>query len=433
MSKQLAGQLLDFIHASPSVYHAVATIVRELAQAGYTPLHEATPWQLAAGGKYYVVRGESSVIAFQIPQAEAAGFMIAAVHSDSPALKIRQNAEVVSAAANSTQLSVEPYGGFIYYSWMDRPLSVAGRIAYTEGASICSRLVNVDRDLLVIPSTAIHLNRSVNDGVALKPNVDLLPLFATGTEMGRFMALVAQTVGVEEADILSTELFLYPRTPGALLGQAGEFVASAKLDDLQCAFACLHGFLQAQPGGSIPVLCVFNNEEVGSGTYQGAASSFLKDVLHRICEGRGDACHTAIANSFMVSADNAHAVHPNHAEFADKVEAPVLNGGIVIKHNASQKYATDAVSSAVFRRICKEAGAPVQLYSNRADLPGGSTLGNISSAQVSIPTVDIGLPQLGMHAAYEVAGVQDTAALVAAMTAYFARSFRVLPNGEFRI
>ena len=232
-----------------------------------------------------------------------------------------------------------------------------------------------------------------------------------------------------EEDILSTELFLYPRTPGTVLGAEGEFIAAPRLDDLQCVFACLEGFLAAKEGGSVPVLCVFNNEEVGSGTRQGADSTFLTDVLERVSTALGRDWRTMAANSFMVSADNAHAVHPAHPELYDGVERPVLNGGVVLKYNANQKYTTDAVSGAVFRETCRTAGVPVQRYSNRADLPGGSTLGNISSAHLSIPTVDIGLPQLAMHASYEVAGSRDTADLVKVMTAYFGRSFRYLPDG----
>ena len=289
-----------------------------------------------------------------------------------------------------------------------------------------SRLVNIDRDLLVIPGVAIHMDRSVNKGAELNPAVDLLPLLGCGKEPGAFRKLIAEAAGVREEHLLSTELFLYPRTKAVQTGLNGEFIVSPRLDDLQCVFGCLEGFLAAKPGGSLPVLAVFNNEEVGSSARQGADSTFLTDVLERIAHGCGldsEGWKAAVANSFMVSADNAHAIHPAHPEYADKGECPVLGGGIVIKYNANQRYTTDAVSGAVFQAICQEAGVPVQRYSNRADLPGGSTLGNISTAHLSVPTVDIGLPQLAMHSVCETAGAADTEHLVKAMTAYFSRDF----------
>ena len=432
MEQEVTRRLLDFLDASPSCYHAVDNLARRLAAEGYERLREVEPWTLRTGGKYYVVRGDSSLAAFRVPGGVPAGFMLAAAHSDSPTYKVREEAEVLSAG-NCVRLAVEPYGGMIARSWLDRPLSVAGRLVVRREGGIATQLVNVDRDLLVIPSVAIHLDREVNQGTALKANTDLLPLLGCGTERGRFRALLAEAAGVPEEDILSTELFLYPRAAAVLLGAEGAFVASPRLDDLQCVFGCLEGFLAAKEGGSVPVLCVFNNEEVGSGTRQGADSTFLTDVLERISTALGRDWRLMAVNSFLVSADNAHAVHPAHPELSDGAERPVLNGGVVLKYNAGQKYTTDAVSGAVFREVCRAADVPVQRYSNRADLPGGSTLGNISSAHLSIPSVDIGLPQLAMHAAYEVAGSRDTALLVRAMAEYFSRSFRYLPDGSIQL
>ena len=432
MEQEVTRRLLDFLDASPSCYHAVDNLARRLEAEGYERLREAEPWTLRTGGKYYVVRGDSSLAAFRVPGGVPAGFMLAAAHSDSPTYKVREEAEVLSAG-NCVRLAVEPYGGMIARSWLDRPLSVAGRLVVRREGGIATQLVNVDRDLLVIPSVAIHLDREVNQGTALKANTDLLPLLGCGTERGRFRSLLAEAAGVPEEDILSTELFLYPRAAAVLLGAEGEFVASPRLDDLQCVFGCLEGFLAAKEGGSVPVLCVFNNEEVGSGTRQGADSTFLTDVLERISTALGRDWRLMAVNSFLVSADNAHAVHPAHPELSDGAERPVLNGGVVLKYNAGQKYTTDAVSGAVFREVCRAADVPVQRYSNRADLPGGSTLGNISSAHLSIPSVDIGLPQLAMHAAYEVAGSRDTALLARAMAEYFSRSFRYLPDGSIQL
>ena len=424
-------RLLAFLDASPSCYHAAANTAKMLLKAGYTRLYEGEVWNLTEGGRYFTLRGDASVIAFRVPRRDFRGFMIAAGHSDSPTFKVREEAEVPSAGG-CLRLSVEPYGGMIMRSWLDRPLSVAGRAVVREGGRLKTRLVNVDRDLLVIPSVAIHMDREVNKGTALKANVDMLPLFGMGKEPGAFRQLIAEEAGVTEEDLISTDLFLYPRQAAALTGAAEEFILSPRLDDLQCVFGCLEGFLAAKDSESVPVLAVFHNEEVGSGTRQGADSTFLTDVLSRISAALGKAeeeHRAAVANSFLVSADNAHAVHPNHPEYADGREFPVLNGGVVVKYNAAQRYTTDAVSDAVFRQVCREAGVPVQRYSNRADLPGGSTLGNISTAHLSVHSVDIGLPQLAMHAAYEVAGAMDTAYLARAMTAYFGKSFRNGPEG----
>ena len=418
-------KLFRFLDESPTCYHAAANAKAALTAAGAVELRESEQWKLEKGTLYVVERGDSALVAFRVPEGPFHGFLMAAAHSDSPTFKVRETAEAASAG-NTLRLSVEPYGGGVWRGWLYRPLSVAGRVMIRQGDRLVSRLVNIDRDLLVIPGVAIHMDRSVNKGAELNPAVDLLPLLGCGKEPGAFRKLIAEAAGVREEHLLSTELFLYPRTKAVQTGLNGEFIVSPRLDDLQCVFGCLEGFLAAKPGGSLPVLAVFNNEEVGSSTRQGADSTFLTDVLERIAHGCGldsEAWKAAIANSFMVSADNAHAIHPAHPEYADKGEFPVLGGGIVIKYNANQRYTTDAVSGAVFQAICQEAGVPVQRYSNRADLPGGSTLGNISTAHLSVPTVDIGLPQLAMHSVCETAGAADTEHLVKAMTAYFSRDF----------
>lgn len=418
-------KLFRFLDESPTCYHAAANAKAALTAAGAVELRESEQWKLEKGTLYVVERGDSALVAFRVPEGPFHGFLMAAAHSDSPTFKVRETAEAASAG-NTLRLSVEPYGGGVWRGWLDRPLSVAGRVVIRQGDRLVSRLVNIDRDLLVIPGVAIHMDRSVNKGAELNPAVDLLPLLGCGKEPGAFRKLIAEAAGVREEHLLSTELFLYPRTKAVQTGLNGEFIVSPRLDDLQCVFGCLEGFLAAKPGGSLPVLAVFNNEEVGSNTRQGADSTFLTDVLERIAHGCGldsEGWKAAVANSFMVSADNAHAIHPAHPEYADKGEFPVLGGGIVIKYNANQRYTTDAVSGAVFQAICQEAGVPVQRYSNRADLPGGSTLGYISTAHLSVPTVDIGLPQLAMHSVCETAGAADTDHLVKAMTAYFSRDF----------
>ena len=424
-------KLFRFLDESPTCYHAAANAKAALTAAGAVELRESEQWKLEKGTLYVVERGDSALVAFRVPEGPFHGFLMAAAHSDSPTFKVRETAEAASAG-NTLRLSVEPYGGGVWRGWLDRPLSVAGRVMIRQGDRLVSRLVNIDRDLLVIPGVAIHMDRSVNKGAELNPAVDLLPLLGCGKEPGAFRKLIAEAAGVREEHLLSTELFLYPRTKAVQTGLNGEFIVSPRLDDLQCVFGCLEGFLAAKPGGSLPVLAVFNNEEVGSNTRQGADSTFLTDVLERIAHGCGldsEGWKAAVANSFMVSADNAHAIHPAHPEYADKGECPVLGGGIVIKYNANQRYTTDAVSGAVFQTICQEAGVPVQRYSNRADLPGGSTLGNISTAHLSVPTVDIGLPQLAMHSICETAGAADTDYLVKAMTAYFSQDFHYDSDG----
>lgn len=437
MKNDVSRRLIDFLDGSPTCYQAIENLSSRLREKGYAPLRESERWSLERGGKYFTTRGESSLIAFRLPAGELRGFMLTASHSDSPTFKLRQNAEVPSAGS-TVRLSVEGYGGAIMRSWLDKPLSVAGRVFVKKGAGLASKLIDIDRDLLVIPSLAIHMNREMNKGVELKANVDMLPLFSMQGEEGAFRRLVAEAAGVGADDVVSTELFLYPRTPGTLVGLNGEFIVSPRLDDLECVFCCYTGFVESEsaPPASAPLFCVFNNEEVGSGSRQGANSTFLEDTVGRICgalDMSADERGAAVADSFMISADNAHAIHPAHSEYADGNEFPVLNGGVVIKYNAAQKYTTDGLSGAVFSRLCELAGVPVQRYSNRADLPGGSTLGNISGSHLSVPTVDIGLPQLAMHSCYEIAGVKDAEYLIEAVRAFYGKSFRHGADGRIAL
>lgn len=422
---QTANELLTFIENSPSSFHVIANFRAMLASQGYTELYESAPWALEAGGKYFVVRNESSILAFRLPKKDFCGFMMSAAHSDSPTFKVKENPEAPNSFC--VRLSTEKYGGMLMSTWFDRPLSVAGRLIVRENGRLVTKLVNIDRDLLIIPSVAIHMNRAANDGVKLMANIDTYPLYGGAASKGTFLAEAAKAAGVAEEAICGHDLSLYLRGRGTVLGANGEYIAAPKLDDLECAFACMKGFLAAKPSDSVPVCCVFDNEEVGSATKQGAASTFLPDVLRRInaaCGRTEEEYCTAVANSFLVSADNAHAMHPNHPEFSDAQNCPQLGGGVVIKYNASQRYATDAVSDAIFRTVCADAGVPVQTYANRSDLPGGSTLGSIANTKVSLSTVDIGLAQLAMHSAYETAATADLDSLVAAMTELHGRSLR---------
>ena len=421
MDKKIEA-LKAFLDASHSVYHAAKNIADVLENAGYTRLYEADKWELSAGGKYYLVRGGTAVLAFRIPEGEPAGFMMTASHSARPTFKVKENGVL---EGKYTRLATEKYGGMLMAPWLDRPLSIAGRAMVETEQGLEARLVDIDRDLLLIPNVAIHMNRSANEGYKWNPAVDTLPLMGGKDAKGKLEAILEEAAG---GKVLGHDLYLYIRQKAAVWGVEEEYISSAALDDLECAWCCTQGFLQAEPAESVPVLCVFDSEEVGSSSVQGAASDLLESALSRICGALGWDLPRMLASSFMVSADNAHAQHPNHPEFADAANAPVMNGGIVLKFNASQRYCTDGVSAAIFRKVCAKAEVPVQTYCNRADVPGGSTLGNISLAHVSVPTADIGLAQLAMHSCYETAGVQDALYLEAAMAAFY--SMRLQRKGD---
>lgn len=418
--------LFDFIAHCPTAFHTAATVCEALTAAGYTRLAESDAWTLEAGRGYFVSRGASSVIAFRAPEAFG-GFVIAAAHGDSPAPKIKENADLKSE--DYTELSVEPYGGMIFSTWFDRPLSVAGRVIVRTEGGIAARLCDLGVPTAVIPNVAIHMNRTMNDGTKLNAAVDLLPLYG-GADAEPLRARVADSLGVAADDILSADLFVYNPQAGV---EWNGYISAPRLDDLQCVYAALHGFLDAGCGAAAKVLAVFDNEEVGSRTQQGAASTFLCDVLRRVSAAFGRDYDAAVAGSLMLSCDNAHAIHPNHPEYADKNHRVRMNGGVVIKYNANRNYATDAWSAALFRVICTRAGVPVQLYANRADMPGGSTLGNIANTQVSLPTVDIGAAQLAMHSAYETAGAADTAYLYRAIKQAFETTLTAVSDGAAEI
>ena len=411
--------LMAFLDASHSVYHAVAYLAKELENAGYTRLQENENWSIVPGGKYYLTRGGTAVIALRVPEGNVRGFMMSASHADRPTFKVKENAELTGTY---TRLSTEKYGGMLMAPWLDRPLSIAGRVLVETEKGAESKLVDIDRDLLMIPNVAIHMNRSANDGYKWNPAVDTLPLLGGKNAAGKLNKELEKIAG---GKILGHDLYLYVRQKATVWGMDKEYISAAALDDLQCAWCCTQGFLNAKAGQSIPVLCVFDSEEVGSSSLQGAASRLLESTISRICAALKLDEKVMLANSFMVSADNAHAVHPNHPEYADANNAPVVNGGVVLKFNAGQRYTTDGASAAIFRKVCAKADVPVQTYCNRADVPGGSTLGNISLSQVSVLSADIGLPQLAMHSCYETAGVKDAIYLQDAMTAYYGMSLEI--------
>ena len=418
--KAAANELLSFIHNSPSIYHVVDNLAKELAAAGFEELAENRRWKVEPGKGYFVRRNSSSLIAVRIPEGEPERLLLSAAHSDSPCFKIKENAELRSD--RYVRLNTETYGGAIFSTWFDRPLSAAGRVFVETEDGIEERLVRLPDNLFVIPNVAIHQNRAVNDGVALKANVDTLPLFALGKNDVSVNALAAEAAGVEPEKILAKDLFLFCSDRGCLAGAGEELILSPRLDDLACATALIRGLIQAEPVNQLSVCCVFDNEEVGSRTKQGAGSTMIRDVLRRMLTALGkdeEDFQILLANAVFVSADNAHAIHPNHPEYFDCDNAPLMNKGIVVKFNATQKYATDGAACAFFRAVCKKAGVETQVFANRADLAGGGTLGSILSAILPVNTVDIGLPQLAMHSAFETAGVSDYLDLIKAMTCFY--------------
>ena len=424
-----AKEMLDFIDRSPSCYHTIANAVEILKARGFRELKEKEDWDLSRGEGFYVIRGDSSLIAFRLPTesgkwAAPQGFHIVASHSDSPAFQVKEAPEM-AVEEHYLKLNTEKYGGMILSTWMDRALSIAGRVAVQETAGVVTKLVNIDSDLLVIPNLAIHMNRDMNKGTEYNPQVDMLPLYADcsqGKKENVLLDRIARQLGVQRESILGQDLYLYVREKGHILGENGEFVLSPRLDDLQCVFASMKAFSESRPKHYINVCAIFDNEEVGSGTRQGADSTFLEDVLWRTAECLG-ANHAEylrmVAGSFLISADNAHGVHPNHPEKADPTNRPYLNGGVVIKYSGSRKYTTDAVSGARIRELCRKADVPCQTYANRSDVAGGTTLGHISTAHVSMETADIGLAQLAMHSAVETAGTMDTKYAVDMMKMFY--------------
>ena len=432
-------ELFDFIGRCPTAYQTTATTAAILTEQGFIGLQEGEAWNLAAGGKYFVTRNQSSIIAFVMPDdiAKTTGYQIVATHGDSPAFKLK--AEFEQSAAKCAKWNVERYGGMICSSWMDRPLSVAGRVVVSVETGIHSRLVHLDRDIALSPNVAIHMDRTVNEGKKYNAQVDMLPLVgAAGAEV-HLLDLVAEELGCNKEAIIGHDLFLYARDEGRVWGLENEFISAPRIDNLMCTFGALKGLLGGAHESVVPVLAVFDNEEIGSSSRQGAASSFLADILSRVDEAIAvtdadtQGMYRRIANSCILSADNAHAQHPNHPEYADAQNAPHMNEGIVIKYQSEQRYATDAVSGAIFGRICKAAGVPTQTYLNRSDVRGGSTLGNIVVSKIPMMTLDIGLAQLAMHSAYETAGAKDLDLMITASHAFYHTSLLARENEGYLI
>lgn len=422
------SDLCTFLDSSPVNFLAVDTVRRRLDAEGFERLDLREAWEISHGGRYYVTKNDSAIFAFTVGDSDPEdGFRIIAAHSDSPGFRIKPNCEML-CDGNIVKLNTEVYGGPILYTWFDRPLSIAGRVILRGQDPLrpLTRLVRFDRPLLTIPHLAIHFNRSVNEGNPLSKQKDMLPVIGrvdqAGDEKGLVRRLVAEELNVDQEMIIDYDLSLYDTTPACTTGLNDEFITSGRIDDLSMVHAAMTALLESDTEGAIKVMAIFDNEETGSGTKQGAASPVLHNILKRICNSLGwteEAFLISIASSFMVSADNAHAVHPNYAEKQDPTNHPVLGGGPVIKINANCKYMTDADSAAVFRSICEEAGVPCQYFVNHSDVAGGSTLGNILTSQLDLRGVDMGAGVWAMHSARETASTADHVNIIRAFRTFY--------------
>ena len=425
MDKTVGG-LLDFIKRSPSACHVVQTARDMLLAHDFFELSPTVEWKLQAGGKYFIDVYGSALLVFRLGDKGSRGLRIAAAHTDFPGFRIKSCAALCREGYGS--LNVEGYGGLILSTWQDRPLSMAGKVVLRGADAFSPEVVLVDfmRPLMTIPSLAIHMNRKVNDGVALNRQTDMLPLAAMlereGMDKEFFLKMLAREVDCKAEEILSYELNAYPVEEGCCFGMENEFISSPRLDNLTSVKACIDGILATGSQG-IEIVALFDHEEVGSRTKQGAGSAVLMQLLERLYQLRGvtkEQLFMDIAAGFMLSVDVAHALHPNYMDKADLTNRPVLNGGVVLKQAASQAYAGDAEAVAVVRELCRQQEIPCQQFVNRSDIPGGSTLGSIASALVPIRTMDIGVPILAMHSVRETMGMRDQEALTRLIRAFFA-------------
>ncbi len=425
MDRKIVQELFDFIDNSPDPYHSAKSCADMLERSGYVRINEGDT--VYPDGKYYVMRGDSSLIAFRTPADGAYGFTVAAGHGDSPCFRVKVNCE--HASGGYRMLNCERYGGFWHASWFDRPLRISGRV-YTGGECVEGCLFELPRPSAVIPSVAIHLNRSMNENFVPDPARDLVPLFGNAKGSG-LLDIIAENLGIDASDVLSLDAIIGADAKGETFGDEGQFMISPRLDDLMCVFTMLRGFLAAEECESVPMFCLFDGEEIGSTIKDGAASDLLPSVARMIAKAYADsdedteeAYRRMLRSSFLVSADNAHAIHPNHPELSDADNSVKLNGGVVIKHSAPRRYTTDAESSAIAETLCRRAGVPAQHFCNKSNNPGGSTLGSIASSGFPVCAVDIGAAQFAMHSAAETAGAVDTEYLVRFAKELFSTSFR---------
>lgn len=431
----MVHELNDFLSRTPSAFHAIENLSIMLSGAGFVRLTEGEKWDVQRGGAYFVTRNLSSLIAFRVPEDGFTSARIAASHSDSPVFKIKENAEL-TVINRYVQLNTERYGGMIFSTWLDRPLSVAGRALVRTKSGLETRLVNLDEDTLVIPNVPIHMTARSTTAISTTRRPTSCRCSAPSTRRTLSRRASPPACGAKVEDLLGTDLFLYSRVQPAVWGKDGEFVSAGRLDDLECAYTTARAMIECRATKGMPVLAVFDNEEVGSTTKQGADSTFLTDVLRRaaLCLGvDGEAFYRAQASSVMLSCDNAHAAHPNHPELYDASNRVYMNEGIVIKESANQKYTSDGASKAILRAILDNAGVKYQFFANRSDMLGGGTLGNISNAHFSLNTVDIGLAQLAMHSSWETAGSRDVDAMADGVRAFFETPISMPADGVFAL
>lgn len=429
MEKLLAQKLIEFIFKSPTSYHVVYHTEKELILNGFKRLSPEDTWQIEQGGKYYVTQNHSSIFAFEIGNGDISeGIKLICAHSDSPTLRIKPNAEIITEGIY-LKLNTEVYGSPILSTWTDRPLSIAGRVMLRSSNPLKPemRLINFNRPLLVIPNIAIHLNPvSIGQSNLSGKQKDMLPIISmineTCEKENYLVKLIAKELEVHPEDILDLDLNLYEYAKGCLFGTNQEFISCGRLDDLAMAYTGLKALLDSHPCNQTKFFAIFDNEEVGSNSKQGAASPILRSIIERLVFGLGKSqedLYRCIHNSFMISADMAHALHPNHVEKHDPSNHPILNGGPVIKYNANLKYITDCDSASVFMNICQMAGVPFQQFVNHSDMNGGATLGCILLSQMAMRGVDIGNPMWGMHSIRETAGVSDLSYILKTFTCFY--------------
>ena len=425
--QKFAEGLLQYLNDSPTAYHAVENAAALLRENGFQELKETECWSLQKGSRYFVVKNSSAVIAFTVGEGDLGkeGFRIIGAHTDSPALKIKPGPCTVTPDGY-VKVNVEVYGGAILQTWFDRPLAVAGRVIVKENSALREKLIQIDKPVFMIPNLCIHFHRDMNEKSSCNKQTEILPLLSMkeeGVEKEDYLfALLQEETGIEKADFVDYELYLYEYQKGIFMGKKQEFISASRIDDLSMVYAGLTALTEAETGAGCQVFAAFDNEEVGSTTAQGANSGLLPHILNRICKNLGmtdEAYFQAVANSSSVSADLAHAVHPNYSDKHDTENRPVLGSGPVIKYSASQRYATTALSAAYFKEACARAGVPCQKFVNRNDIAGGSTIGPALSGLTTIPTVDIGAPILAMHSIREFGAVADHVYTKQAFLAYY--------------
>ena len=428
-SIKLGYELIDFINKSPVSFFAIENVKKMLNGNGYKELEENKYFELQLGNKVYFVRNNSSLVALDIGEQvnkEYSPFHIIASHSDSPCFKIKPVSDSKSDIYN--RINVEVYGGLIAPSWLDRPLAIAGRVVVKTEEGIEYRLINLEDNLSMIPNICIHFNRDINNGYKYDPATDLQAFIGQELEGSPLRKLLSEHLDVKDEDIINFDLYLYNHEQGYLWGKKKEYVSSPRLDDLECVFCSTKAIINSHNSTAINVLYISDNEEVGSSSRQGADSDFLETIFKEVSDKLDISYKLSIANSFLVSADNAHAVHPNKPFISDANNKPYMNKGIAIKFNASQSYTSDAVSGAIFQRLCESSGTPYQFFTNRSDIRGGSTLGNILLGHVSLLSVDVGLPQLAMHSSFETAGTIDIKYAIKAFSEFYSSNIEISGN-----